>query len=74
MNRRQSGLSGAAQRSGLVRFDERERETEPCQTGLQRRRESFVISDRETTATAPVLVSTLISLIDLGGVVSTRVC
>ncbi len=37
-----------------VRFDEREQETEPCQTGLRRRRESFVSSHRETTVTAPV--------------------
>ena len=41
-----------------VRFDEREQETEPCQTGLRRRRESFVSSHRETTVTAPVLDST----------------
>ena len=38
-----------------VRFDEREQETEPCQTGLRRRRESFVSSHRETTVTAPIL-------------------
>jgi hypothetical protein len=42
-----------------VRFDEREQETELCQTGLRRRRESFVSSHRETKATAPVLDSTL---------------
>src|SRR4029077_18643824 len=42
-----------------VRFDEREQETEPGQTGLRRRRESFVSSHRETKATAPVLDSTL---------------
>ena len=41
-----------------VRFDEREQETELCQTGLRRRRESFVSSHRETKATAPVLDST----------------
>src|SRR5262249_10707150 len=36
----------------------REQETEPCKTGLRRRRESFVSSHRETKATAPVLDST----------------
>ena len=41
-----------------VRFDEREQETELSQTGLRRRRESFVRSHRETKATAPVLDST----------------
>jgi len=41
-----------------VRFDEREQETEPRQTGLRRRCESFVSSHRETKATAPVLDST----------------
>jgi hypothetical protein len=41
-----------------VRFDEREQETESRQTGLRRRRESFVNNHRETTATAPVLDST----------------
>jgi hypothetical protein len=41
-----------------VRFDEREQETEPSQTGLRWRRESFVSSHRETKATAPVLDST----------------
>ena len=41
-----------------VRFDEREQETEPSQTGLRRRRESFVNHHRETKATAPVLDST----------------
>ena len=41
-----------------VRFDEREQETESSQTGLRRRRESFVSSHRETKATAPVLDST----------------
>src|SRR5580700_1505266 len=41
-----------------VRFDEREQETELSQTGLRRRRESFVSSHRETKATAPVLDST----------------
>src|SRR5215469_2431259 len=39
-------------------FDEREQETEPGQTGLRRRRESFVSSHRETKTTAPVLDST----------------
>ena len=47
-----------------VRFDEREQETEPCQTGLRRRRESFVSSHRETTVTAPVLDSTHLSITD----------
>jgi hypothetical protein len=42
----------------LVRFDEREQETELRQTGLRRRRESFVSSHREKKATAPVLDST----------------
>ena len=41
-----------------VRFDEREQEPELRQTGLRRRRESFVSSHRETKATAPVLDST----------------
>ena len=41
-----------------VRFDEREQETAPSQTGLRRRRESAVNSHREATATAPVLDST----------------
>ena len=41
-----------------VRFDEREQETEPSQTGLRRRRESFVSGHREAKATAPVLDST----------------
>src|SRR5215831_19214401 len=41
-----------------VRFDEREQETESSQTGLRRRRESFVSSHRETKATPPVLDST----------------
>jgi hypothetical protein len=41
-----------------VLFDEREQETEPSQTGLRRRRESFVSSHREAKATAPVLDST----------------
>jgi hypothetical protein len=40
-----------------VRFDEREQETEPSQTGLRRRRESFVSGHREAKATAPVLDS-----------------
>src|ERR1700757_3641497 len=38
--------------------DEREQETELSQTGLRRRRESFVSSHREANATAPVLDST----------------
>jgi len=38
--------------------DERQQETEPCQTGLRRRCESLVNSHRETKATAPVLDST----------------
>ena len=50
-----------------VRFDEREQETEPCQTGLRRRRESLVSSHRETNATAPVLDSTRVSD-NVGGV------
>jgi hypothetical protein len=41
-----------------VRFDEREQETESCQTELRRRRESAVNSHRETQTTAPVLDST----------------
>jgi hypothetical protein len=41
-----------------VRFDEREQETEPSQTGLRRRGESRIKSHRETKATAPVLDST----------------
>jgi hypothetical protein len=42
-----------------VRFDEREQETEPSQTGLRRPSESLATySHRETTATAPVLDST----------------
>ena len=41
-----------------VRFDEREQETEPSQTGLRRRRESVVSSHRETKVPAPVLDST----------------
>jgi len=41
-----------------VRFDEREQETELCQTGLRRRCKNFVNSHRETNATAPVLDST----------------
>jgi hypothetical protein len=42
-----------------VRFDEREQETEPSQTGLRRRRESAVNRHRETKTTAPVPDSTL---------------
>ena len=41
-----------------VRFDEREQETEPGQTGLRRRAKAQPMSHRETTATAPVLDST----------------
>ena len=41
-----------------VRFDEREQETEPSQTGLRQLRESAVNRHRETKATAPVLDST----------------
>jgi hypothetical protein len=50
-----------------VRFDEREPETEPSQTGLRRRRESFVIRHREANTTAPVLDSTRLSD-NVGGV------
>ena len=50
-----------------VRFDEREPETEPRQTGLKQRRESFVSSHREANATAPVLDSTRVSD-NVGGV------
>jgi hypothetical protein len=42
----------------LVRFDEREQETESSQTGLRRARESKPNSHREANATAPVLDST----------------
>jgi len=61
-----------------VRFDEREQETEPCQTGLRRRRESAVKSHREITATAPVLDSTPVTTQDarigssLGGLSAIR--
>ena len=55
-----------------VRFDEREQETEPSQTGLRRRRESFVSSHREAKATAPVLDSTLFTTVDCGLSTSTR--
>ena len=41
-----------------VRFDEREQEPEPSQTGLRRRGESQLNTHRETTVTAPVLDST----------------
>ena len=41
-----------------VRFDEREQETESCQTGVRRRSESSANSHREAKATAPVLDST----------------
>jgi len=36
-----------------VRFDEREQETEPSQTGLRRRRESAFHRHREAKTTAP---------------------
>ena len=45
-----------------VRFDEREQETEPCQTGLRRCGENCAKGHREATATAPVLDSTTIVL------------
>src|SRR5690242_11351821 len=41
-----------------VRFDEREQEPEPRQTGLRRRGESQLNYPPETTVTAPVLDST----------------
>jgi hypothetical protein len=41
-----------------VRFDEREQEAEPSQTGLRRRSESPANSHREAKVTAPVLDST----------------
>src|SRR5215469_666617 len=41
-----------------VRFDEREQETEPSQTGLRRRGESSANCHREATVTAPLLDST----------------
>ena len=41
-----------------VRFDEREQETELCQTGLRRVVRKHSYSHRETKATAPVLDST----------------
>src|SRR5579864_6656290 len=41
-----------------VRFDEREEETELCQTGLRRRGESSAHRHREATVTAPLLDST----------------
>jgi len=41
-----------------VRCDEREEETEPCQTGLRRRGESLANGHRETKVTAPLLDST----------------
>jgi len=58
-----------------VRCDEREQETEPCQTGLRRRRESSATGHREATATAPVLDSTLVlpfDVEDIGKVVERR--
>jgi hypothetical protein len=41
-----------------VRFDEREQETELCQTGLRRVVRKHPNSHREAKATAPVLAST----------------
>jgi len=41
-----------------VRFDEREEETELCQTGLRRWGESPANRHREATVTAPLLDST----------------
>ena len=41
-----------------VRFDEREQETELCQTGLRRVMRKHPNSHREAKATAPVLDST----------------
>src|SRR5262250_3140161 len=41
-----------------VRFDEREEETELCQTGLRRRGESRANRHREAPVTAPLLDST----------------
>ena len=41
-----------------VRFDEREQETELCQTGLRRVMRKHPNSHREANATAPVLDST----------------
>jgi len=41
-----------------VRFDEREEETELCQTGLRRRGESPANRHREANVTAPLLDST----------------
>jgi hypothetical protein len=41
-----------------VRFDEREEETEPSQTGLRRRGESLANRHRKATVTAPLLDST----------------
>ena len=41
-----------------VQCDEREQETELCQTGLRRRGESLANRHRETKVTAPVLDST----------------
>ena len=46
-------------RNPPIQFDEREQETGPSQTGLRRLRESAAKCHRETTATAPVLDSTL---------------
>src|SRR6516165_3548831 len=45
-----------------VRFDEREEETEPSQTGMRRRGKSPANRHREATVTAPLLDSTQIPL------------
>src|SRR5215467_9011030 len=50
-----------------VRFDEREEETELCQTGLRRRGESPANRHREANVTAPLLDSTRVSD-NVGGV------
>ena len=55
-----------------VRFDEREQETGPSQTGLRRRGESQSNTHRETTVTAPVLDSTRLHTPDLGSVPVSR--
>jgi hypothetical protein len=45
-----------------VRFDEREEETEPRQTGLRRPGENLTNRHREANVTAPLLDSTQIEL------------
>ena len=45
-----------------VRFDEREQETELCQTGLRRALRKQPNSHREAKATAPVLDSTRVAV------------